>query len=48
MDIYPKCLAAPTGSDFAPVLGEAGVVDGPLVRVHDQSGQTVHAIFVAK
>lgn len=48
MDIYPQLLAGPTRGNFTPIFGKAGVVDRPLVRMHDQPGQTVLTIFVPK
>lgn len=48
MDIYPQLLARPTGGNFTPIFGKAGVVDGTLVRMYDQSGQTVLTVFVPK
>lgn len=48
MDIYPQLLAGPARGNFTPIFGKAGIVDRPLVRMHDQPRQTVLTIFVPK
>jgi len=43
---YLQRLAGATGGDLGSVLGEAGGVDGALVGVDHQAGQTLHAALI--
>lgn len=43
---YLQCLAGSTCGDLGSTVGEAGRVDGALVGVDHQTGQTLYTVFI--